>query len=168
MMLQIGLTKKKVKKDLNKGFTLIELCVVSVIILVLISISTPLFRKTLTDLELREAVSRLEKFILFSQQEAIVNETIHKIVFDFENKKYRLYSEIGEGGNLEFSASKGKFGRIFNLPRSIDIEGDKDEILFYPDGHSGVAKLRLINKNDKVLELTVTGMMGNVIVTEQE
>jgi len=167
MILQTGLMKSLKKRLSSKGFTLIELFIVSVIILVLISISTPLFRKTFADMELKETASRLERFIAFAQQEAIINVTVYRMFFDFENKTYQLFVDTGEEG-VGFEEVRDKFGRIFNLPKGISIEGTAEEILFYPDGHSDKVELTLTNENDKTLKATTTGILGNVIIAEEE
>ena len=170
-MLQTGPMKKKVPKKVRSntltGFTLIELLIVAAIILVLTSFSTPLFRKTFTDLELKETASNISKFIAFAQQQAVIDEAIYKISFDFENKKYRLLVS-GEEGGMKFKSTSGRFGRVFNLPRDIDIDGEKNEILFYPDGRSDKVELKLISKDSKVLRITTTGVLGNVIVEQEK
>ncbi len=169
MILQTGPTKRVLKKALNKSFTLIELLIVTAIILTLVSVSMPLFRRTFTDLELKEAAADISKFILFAQHEAIINGAVYKIDFDFEKKEYRLLAFIGEvekGG--QFKSEGGRFSRIFHLPEGVDIEGQVTEILFYPDGHSDSVELKLTNKNGKILKISTTGILGNVVIEEEK
>ena len=152
----------------RSGFTLIELLIVSGIILILISFSTPLFRRTVTDLELKETAANIGKFITLAQQEAVIKTSIYKIKFDFENKKYRLFTLSGEGASIKYIPPQGRFGRSFDLPSSMDIEGQASEILFYPDGHCDKVELKLTSKNGKVIALATTGVMGNVVITEEK
>ena len=169
MILQAGLTRGMLKKTSNKSFTLIELLIVTAIVLTLVSFSMPLFRRTFTDLELKETISDISKFILFAQQQAIINGAIYKIDFDFEKKEYRLLTFAGgneQGG--QFEGAGGRFGRVFNLPKSIDIEGQANEVLFYPDGHSDKIELKLTSKNNKAVKIITTGVLGNVDVTEEK
>lgn len=162
------------------SFTLIELLIVSVIILTLVAFSTPLFRKSFSDLELKEAVSNISRLITFAQHRAIIDKGIYKITFDFEKKTYQLKiltTQYVEGQKEEnYTPIKDRFGRIFYIPRSIAVEGRFNEVLFYPDGHcdNGIAgqpeqiRLTLTNKNNTVLTLATTGILGNVVITEEK
>lgn len=153
---------------MKRGFTLIELLIVCAIILALVSFSTPLFRKTFTGLELKETASNITKFINFAQEKAIVDRNIYKISFDFENKRYQLFATTGEGQDVKYSSPKDRFGRVFNLPKSLDIEGSAKEIFFYPDGHCDKVELILTSINGKILKIATTGTLGNVVITEKK
>lgn len=158
----------------EKGFTLIELFIVSGIILALVAFSTPLFRKTFNELQLREAASNISKLAAFAQQEAILNRNTYKISFNPEKRTYQLLSAGSqEGAKVEFKPSGGRFGRVFHWPGSIDMEAQLNEgrsvgISFYPDGHSDKAEFKLANKNDKVLRITSTGVLGNIAIYEEQ
>lgn len=161
--------KKGRRTALNnkRGFTFIELLIVCAIMLVLIAFSTPNFRKAITDLELKESAADITKFIAYAQQEAIIDGTVYKLTFDFQNKRYRLFQYDSVADNKGFRAVTGRFGRIYHLPRSVRIEGEKNDMLLYPDGHGDKIELRLISKDDKVMVLTSTGVLGGVDVTRE-
>jgi len=158
------------KKGIRKGFTLLELLIVSVIILVLIAMATPLFRRTFTDLELKDSISNLTKFIVFAQQQAIVNRGMYKMSFDFDKNEYRLRMKTGQGEQARYSNIQGRFGRVFKLPRGVSIEGDDDasEIEFYPEGNSDKIEVRLVSTNGDTVTIATTGVLGNVVVTKDE
>jgi len=146
---------------------------VSVIILALLSLSMPLFRGTFNDLELKEAVSNISKLITFAQEKAIIDRRIYKISFDYTAGRYQLLRIEGEGQNIEFMSPKDRFGRVFYISRGIEVEGDSSQILFYPDGHcdNGDSKnvtLTLKNRNNKIIRLATTGILGNVNIYEDE
>jgi prepilin-type N-terminal cleavage/methylation domain-containing protein len=151
----------------TNAFTLIELLIVSTIILVLVSFSTPLFRKSFSDLELKETASNISKFISYAQQRAIIDRCIYKISFELEKKEYRLFRVSGEGQNLTYNTLKDRFGRVFYIPKSIEVESEFSEILFYPDGHCDIVGLKLTGKNKRVLSIRTTGVLGNVVTTEE-
>ena len=157
----------------RKGFTLIELLIVSVIILALVSFSTPLFRKTFTDLELKEAVSNISKLMGLAQQRAIIERYRYRLLFDFEGRQYRLSRIEGEGQNIK--ALKDSFGRPFKIPQSVDVKGNTKEIVFYPDGSCGspgaerdVIELELTNKNENTMTISVIEATGNVVITQKK
>lgn len=151
----------------DKGFTLIELLIVSVIILALVFFSTPLFRRSFVNLELKETVSNISKFITLVQQRSIIDRKTYKIFFDFDKNTYQL---LEEGNNIV----PGRFGKIFYIPQDIEIDGSSKEIFFYPDGHCDngnselpqQVSLELTDKNKKTLTITTTGTLGNVVITE--
>lgn len=145
---------KAPEKVLIRAFTLIELLIVSVIIFILIGFATPLFRKTFTDLELKEAASNISKLIALAQQEAIINQSGSRVRFNAEKNTYSL----------------GEKGRRFNLPRSVNIEPRSQDITinFYPDGHCDKVELKLVGKEGKALKIATTGILGNVVITETE
>jgi len=158
------------RRALNRGgFTFIELLIVSAIILVLLSFSTPLFRRSFSDLELKDTASNITKFIIFAQEKAIIDRSIYKISFDFDKKTYQLFRATGEGQNITYTTSaKDRFGNVIRLPKDIDYEGRAKEIFFYPDGHSDMVELRLANTNKKVLIISTTGILGNVVIREEK
>ncbi|MCX5716140.1 MAG: prepilin-type N-terminal cleavage/methylation domain-containing protein [Candidatus Omnitrophica bacterium] len=172
-MSQTGPTKRALQTRLSsrgiRGFTLIELFIVSAIILILVSFSTPLFRKTFSDLELKEAAANITSFITFAQHKAVADEAVCKITFDYENKTYRLL--IASGGAPDTAAQyvipKDRFGKLFHIPQNIEIEGQSRDIFFYPDGRCDKTEIKLMNKNKKTLKLATTGTLGNVITTQE-
>lgn len=171
MILQICLKKKKVQAKLarsDSSFTLIELLIVATIIAGLIFFSTPLFRKQFSNLELKDTALRISRLINFAQERAIMDRCVYKISFDFDKKTYRLFAVTAEGEALRDVPLKDKFGRTFSLPQNIEIEGEKNEILFHPDGRCDVIELKLTNKNKKVSRISTTGVLGNVSIKEEK
>ncbi len=159
----------------RKAFTLIELLIVSVIILALVSFSTPLFRKTFTDLELKEAVSNISKLMGLAQQRAIIEGRSYRLLFDFEGRQYRLSRIEGEGQNIKFVDLRDSFGRPFKIPESVDIEGNTKEVIFYPNGSCSapgaerdVIELKLTNKNENTMMISVIEATGNVVITPKK
>jgi prepilin-type N-terminal cleavage/methylation domain-containing protein len=158
------------------GFTLIELLIVSMVILALVSFSTPFFRKSFTDLELKEAVSSISKLMGLAQQRAIIERRGYRLLFDFGNKSYRLYRVEGEGQNIKFINVADNFGRLFKIPGNIDIKGNAKEIIFYPDGSCTapgaadleVIELEFINRNERVMKISVIEATGNAVITEKK
>jgi type II secretory pathway pseudopilin PulG len=152
------------------AFTLIELFIVSAVILVLVGFSTPLFRRTFSDLELRETAANITSFITFAQHKAVSDSAICKLVFDYDRKTYRLFmasAAPGVEGALGYINPKDRFGRLFKMPADLKAEGRAAELFFYPDGHCDKFAIRLSNKNGKTITLATTGVLGNVTVKEE-
>ncbi len=184
MILQIG-KKAQIRPA---GFTLIELVIVAAIILVLVAISTPLFRHTFRDLELRDAAYNISKMIQYAQQRAVIEEKKYRLLFDFNKKAYRLLvwnkekeadnssAEGAEGARLPagqepasgWKEVTGRFGGYFYLPEGVRFRGDRDKITFLPNGRCDKASLYITNKENKTFEIKTTGRTGYVEIFEVE
>ena len=148
------------------GFTLIELILSSVIIAVLVGVATPLFRKTFTDLELKNMCFNVSKLIGYAQEKAVLENTQYKLVIDKEGAKYYIVKSdpSAPGGQRRLEE---RYGRTFLLPRGYELKSDKAQIVFYPDGHSDKAAIYFSGKN-KSIGLKVKGNLGYVDIEENK
>jgi Tfp pilus assembly protein FimT len=152
---------------LNKrGFTLIELILLTVILAVLVGVSTPLFSKTFSSLRLRDDSYNLAKLINYIQEKSVIEGRIYKLVLDAEKKRY--YVMVSDSTDpKKYTRLDEKAGKIFHLSDQVSIKARKSEILFYPDGHSDKAAIVLSNRKDKTV-LNITGNMGYVEFEEKK
>ena len=142
------------------GYALIELILVAVIIAILVSVSTPLFRRTFSDLEIRNASFNLARLISFAQQRSIADGVPYKLMLDKKKSHYR-FLKLSEDRNQGYVALEGRYGRYFLLPPNIILRTDKREVIFYPDGHSDKAAITLSGR-DKDIKITIKGNLGYV------
>ena len=156
------------KRNRPAAFTLIELIIVGAIIVVLVAVSTPLFRRTFKDLELRDAAYNIGKIIQYAQQKAIVEEKKYRLVFYFEKKAYRLFSLSEEKKGETISSWKeitGRFGVYFYLPEGVSFKAGKDKIIFLPNGRCDKISVYIAGK-DKAFEIKTNGRTGHVEISE--
>ena len=74
-------------------------------------------------------------------------------------------------GNPDLFTGRRKELSIFSkwiegIPKGISIKGDKEEIYFYPDGHSDKVIIELENQSGEQLTINVRGYMGNAEIKE--
>ena len=132
----------------NTGFTLIELVLVILLISILTALSTPLFRRTFSDLILRNAALDMAKLINYAQEMAIIEKVNYKVNFNFEERKYWLTRQKPEG--VSYERIKGRYGKPFSLSRDLELSSDKEEgFILYPDGRSDKAKIEIRDKKNK-------------------
>lgn len=185
-----GFTPLEIQERLFKkaksltGFTLIELIIVAAIIVILIAVSSPLFRTTLRDIELIDAAHNISKLIKYGQQRAIIEEKRYRLLFDLEKSAYYLLTESEEGEEGELSAEGesapyaeggshpgwkevgGRLGGYFYLPEGIKFKTDVDKITFLPNGRCNKILLYIINQKNKTIEIKTNGRAGYVEVSE--
>ena len=144
------------------GFTLIELVLVIFLISILVALSTPLFKRTFTNLELKNASFNIAKIISYAREMAIVERANYRVNFDFEEGKIWItkldppdYKRIG-----------GRYGRPFPFPDGVTVEAESEEITFYPDGRSDRAEISITDKNGKGYLLRIRGFDSQVKIEE--
>ena len=78
---------------------------------------------------------------------AVLERTNFKITFDFQGGKYQLLKIDALSQPPVYKKAQGRFGRLFGLPQGLDISADKNEVVFYPDGHCDELKLNVLAGN---------------------
>ncbi len=140
------------------GFTLIELVLVILLISILIGLSTPIFRRTFSNLELKNTTYNISKMINYAEEMAIIDKVNYKINFDFEKGKYWITKGEEKIG--------GRYGRTFFLPRGLTFTGKREEITLYPDGSSGRAEIKIVDKTGEGYQLQIKGFGSRVQIEE--
>jgi prepilin-type N-terminal cleavage/methylation domain-containing protein len=174
MILRAG--RKRRRRSNRSGFTLIELALVAAIILSLIALSTPLFRKTISYLALQEASFNISKLINYAQERAVIdNDKNYKIALYVKNGQYRFlefYTDADTKKAVERPLS-GRFGKLYRLPRGVtfippdtELKKERTDLFFYPDGHCSKATIDLFNAQGGHYQILTKGFGGLVEVKE--
>jgi Tfp pilus assembly protein FimT len=128
------------------GFTLIELTLVALLVLVIAGLSTPLFKKTLSDLSARNTSYSICKLINYAQEMAVLERATYKIAFDFKKGKYQLLKLISSEKEPVYGKVTGRFGKLFGLTQGLTLSGTKNGVIFYSDGHCDEIKVNVLTK----------------------
>ena len=153
------------RRPIKKGYTLIELVLLTIIIAILVAVSTPLFRKTFASLELKDTSFNVAKLIGFAQEKAIIERTPYKLIIDKDKSSFQLRRQSPDDSR-KYVKIKEKYGRRFTLPRGLRFKKD-NEIIFYPDGRSDRAIITILGKT-KSLKINVKGSLGYVEIEEKK
>jgi len=149
----------------SRGFTLLELLFVTIIMLAMIGVSTPLFRNAYDAAQLDDATRNVTKLMQYARERAIIERAEYRIRFDLRSKEYRLEVRTqSPNQEYDFREVEGKFGRINRIPEVLSVKASRSEITFYPDGDSDDASVWFSDKNGRVYTLTMLGARGHVQV----
>jgi len=159
MILPIG------KRPTKKGYTLIELVLLTIIIAILVAISTPQFRKTFTSLELGNTSFNIAKLIGFAQEKAIIERIPYKLIINKDDSTFHIRRQSVDGSK-KYIRIKEKYGRTFVLPAGLNFKNNAD-IVFYPNGQSDKAVITILGKA-KTLKIDVKGSLGYVEIEDKK
>lgn len=147
------------------GFTFIELVLVTVIILILVGLSTPLFKRPFSSIQLRNTCQDLVQLMRYVQTKSIAERKFCRINFDFE--KGIFWPTVQDDTQPEkFVKIKGSQGMPFKVPLGISIEGESSFIAFYPDGTSDKADIKISDTRGKTFTVTTQRNTGYVKIEE--
>lgn len=118
----------------KKGFTLIEVMLVTVLMLVMAGLSAPLMKRALSGLAVNNAALDISKLISYAQERAIIEQRNYKAKFYPVSGQYRLFVSEDPAGRSAYREIPGKFGRIFSLPQGLSISCSAQDMALYPDG----------------------------------
>jgi len=127
-----------------QGFTLIELTLVTLLVLILAGLSTPLFKKTLSDLSARNTSFSICKLINYAQEMAVLERKNYKIAFDFKKGRYQLLELSSSGLPPAYVRVTGRFGKLFGMPQGLKLSGVRNGVVFYPDGHCDEIRVNVL------------------------
>lgn len=136
------------KTNHYKGLTLIELILVTFLLLMLVALSVPRFKRTFSDLSAKNAAFNIAKLINYGQEMAVLEGKNLKITFNFEKSTYQLVQLDNSVKPALYKKVPGRFGRIFDLPRGVVLKGSKKEAFFYPDGHCDEIAVNVLVKGE--------------------
>ena len=164
-----------------RAFTLIELIVVAAIIVVLVAVSSPLFKTTFKDLEIKNTLYDLSKIIKYAQERSVIEEKRYQLVLNFDRNAYFLLSEkedAKEKAGTDDSEEEtddsgwekvpGRYGKVFYLPSGIRFRGELDRLKFYPGGRCDKASILVTDEKNESYEIRTNGRAGYVSIEKVE
>lgn len=155
-----------------KGFTLLELILVMVIISTLLTIASPSLRGFFASRRINDAASNILSLIKLARSQSVNEGRVYRLNIDLDQRSYWLTAV--EGGI--FSELKTEFGRTFILPDDtvIELENENNDeptenyILFYPEGWAQPGIIRLTDRRGDVIEIMSSSPLERYRVTIPE
>ncbi len=157
----------------RRGFALVELVVVLVLIGLSMALVAPSFSRMARSVELKAAAQKISTILRYYRSEAVQTGKTQQILFDPDLRQVRAQAvEIqiaeSEGAKKEISAPS----KIFMLPEGVQMKdlkiptpqnpADSPAIEFYPNGGSNGGSLLVDRLDHKGYRIKVNFLTGAV------
>jgi type IV fimbrial biogenesis protein FimT len=156
------------------GFTLVELMVVMVILVIVMSVAAPSFVQLHREASIRSASRIVLATLNYARNIAASRAVQTRVYFDTEEKTFWIESlQTDEEGRAEFAPERTSLGQGNRLVRQIQLavqtENDDDKgiyVTFYPDGHADACRVDLKDDYGRQKSIAVETMTGRVGMVE--
>lgn len=160
----------------DRGFTLVELVIVLVLISLTVALVTPSLSRFAKRVELKTAAQKVSGILRYFRSESIHKGKVYQVQFDSDLREVRVQAleEEGEGEKAEEVARVLK--KSYSLPSGIQMKevkipsaefpSDVPAIEFYPNGGSNGGSVILEAEDQKGYRIRVRFLTGIVEVGE--
>jgi prepilin-type N-terminal cleavage/methylation domain-containing protein len=153
------------------GFTLLELTVVMILLLLVLGLVLPEASSLLTDSDLRTSARRLAGAVGEARNEAMLGGQIWQLVIDLESGSFWI-APAGEGKEADKPAPRK--AKLVDDVRFIDIQKGQDELLttgrvsirFHPRGLVEPTVIHLIGPGNRVRTLSIKSFSGRLSIED--
>lgn len=149
--------RKEAKAFRVKGFTLLELVIVIIILGIILSLNLPQLKNTIEDLRFREFSQRLYTYMSFLRGRAVLEEKVYVLKIDPQKG---ISATLKTNKSSEAGPLREPLLQFLKLPRSLNIQ-PQQEIFFYPDGRIRGEEL-IILKDRKEARISIEAELGRI------
>ncbi|MFB3897496.1 MAG: Tfp pilus assembly protein FimT/FimU [bacterium] len=157
-----------------RGFTLLEVLIVLVIVTLIVGIAIPNFRGAFEQSKLETGTRSLATTFGSAQHLSVIHRLMFQIKFDLNNQEYQIVPDTGflkDNEDLPNFARRHKlpdgvrFGTIkLDIPTTPDTGGSLEYLAFYPNGSSDGATITLYDDSGAIMTIQVMKATGLVKV----
>jgi type II secretion system protein H len=166
----------------NKGFSLIEVMVVLILISLSMFLATPILSGFSKTVELKGATKKISAILRYCRSEAVNRGKVYQVLFDpdlrqvtvqpIEEKEEDEEAKDGTKDETKDEAKDEPKQKTYTLPKGVDIKevkanspqypSDYAVIEFYPNGGSNGGTIRLDSPDRKGYRIKVHFLTGIV------
>ncbi|MFZ2630288.1 MAG: GspH/FimT family pseudopilin [Desulfosalsimonadaceae bacterium] len=158
----------------KKGFTLLELLVVLVLISLVTALVAPRLAAPLGNLQLKTAVKKIAGSLRYARSLAASEKINRLCVFDFDNQTVAIYSE-SEPGDDSGTKAAGQ-GSTYVLPEGVQLKqayaGDTAvdngvfQVNFFANGSSSGGDIVIEGENGRAMLIHIDFITGMVEIAK--
>jgi type II secretion system protein H len=155
----------------TKGFTLLELILVMLILSTVLAMAAPSLRGFFGSRQSQDTAAQILALTQFARSQAISEGVVYRLNFDTKDRVYWLTA--WKSGTFE--ELETEFGQIFTLPKDMameleDVEEEDGDVYveFTPQGTITPATIRLIDRRGGALEVTCPTVTESFSIVESE
>lgn len=154
----------------RKGFTLVELVVVMVIIAICAALTIPNFAAWMRSYHLRSAARDMVSILRTANMRAITNSREYRVYFSDDHEKYWL--ERGDQfATADWGAAERKDSPDYPLPTGVNIEinGTMDHFIqFNPNSTCDKGPAIIVKNTKQLYSITLSSTTGRTTVERVE
>jgi prepilin-type N-terminal cleavage/methylation domain-containing protein len=167
------LNARRIQPVSYKGFTLLELVLVMVILSTVLAMAAPSLRGFFASRQTQDAAAQILSLTQLARSRAVCEGTAYRLNLDDKQGEYWLTSQQSGA----FEKLKTDFGQVFTLPKDtvLELEGveqDQSEtfIAFTPQGTTTAATIRLIDRRGQAVVITCPAATESfhIVIGEQD
>ncbi len=162
---------------IRDGFTLVELLVAMVILVIVMAAAAPSFVQMQREASLRAGTRAIMATLNYARSTAASRAVQTRVYFDLEAKQFWMsVQQIDEEGRptADFIPERTSLGQRFTLARVVEMAvqaedmGNRDElyVTFYPDGHADALQVDLRDDAGRQKAIAVEPVTGRVEMVE--
>jgi general secretion pathway protein H len=149
----------------NRGFTLLELLIVLVIIGIGAAFIAPTVARSLTNLKLKTATKQLAAVLRYARSKAVSSKNTTQVIIDIDNARYsaEISQDKSSTENTGTSAAFPSSVRFKQVKLGEEIhESGLVQLLFYPKGNTSGGEIILENDRYRQYRITIDNLTGKV------
>lgn len=168
------------RHGLRRGFTLVEMVVVVIIMAVLFAVTLPSLRSTAKNNRLRSSVRELMSLMKYARTEAVFNGRTTEVFLSLEENQFwlDLRTPDPKTGRYNPKDKKSTMERKRDLEKQVSFKGidalpgnilQNEKVIacdFYPDGTASPTLITLENDRDAVYTIEILKSTGMVELTQ--
>jgi len=165
------MNRSKRQHGAGRGFTLLELILVMVILSTVLAMAAPSLRGFFTSRKTHDTAAQILALTQFARSQAISEGVVYRLNFDTQDRTYWLTAR--QAGIFE--ELETEFGRTFELPKDIvmeleDLDQEDTDIYlkFTPQGTVTAGTVRLIDRAGLALEIASPSITESFSIVEGE
>jgi len=155
------------KTTFKNGFTLVEVCLVGLILSIIFTISWPIFNHIARRNQLEILCNEISYTMRYARDYALNESKYYSIQFDTLNHKYYLSVKDNLSTNTSgFTPLNDSLHKTRTWPDEIQLNNiSSKQVLFYPDGSSDDLEISFKNAQGNICTLKLNGSTGFTTVT---